>query len=369
MGATGPADATPTSLETPLATGWQIETLDVAGDVGRGTSLALDSLDRPHIAYRDQTNGALKYAVKSYTGWLIETVPGTGIPGAELSLQLDNADRPHISFGAINPDGSPIGTRYAYKDGALWHVETVEPYPTSGTSLAIQGDGRPGLAYGDPTNGTLKYACRQNGAWAVQPVDADAPAIKHLALALDPNGQPRIAFQDSNSGPTLATPLAYATWTGTAWTVATADPLSETGGWPSLKLDSAGNPHISHYTRNNWDLKYTVWTGNAWETELVYTEGIAGSFTSLMLATDDRPVITFFDLTNQSLRLARQSAAGWEFEVIDSGNRVGEYSSAVLGRNQRVHVSYYDATAGDLKYAVSHPPLLPVRVYLPLLMR
>jgi hypothetical protein len=136
-----------------------------------------------------------------------------------------------------------------------------------------------------------------------------------------------------------------------------------------LKLDSAGNPHISHYTWNNWDLKYTVWTGSAWETELVYTEGIAGSFTSLMLATDDRPLITFFDLTNQSLRLARQSAAGWEFEVIDSGNRVGEYSSAVLGRNQRVHVSYYDATAGDLKYAVSHPRLLPVRVYLPLVLR
>lgn len=369
VGAAGPVETPSTGLATPQATGWQIETLDVTGDVGRGTALALDSLDRPHIAYRDQTNGALKYAVKSYAGWLIETVPGTGIPRAELSLQLDSADRPHISFGAINLDGSPIGTRYAYKDGALWHVETVEPYSTSGTSLAIQENDEPCLAYGDSTNGTLKYACRQNGVWTVQPVDADAPAIKHLSMALDLNGQPRIAFQDSNSGPTLTTPLSYASWTGTDWTIATADPLSETGGWPSLKLDSAGNPHISHYTWNNWDLKYTVWTGSAWETELVYTEGMAGSFTSLMLANDDRPLITFFDLTNQSLRLARHTGAGWDLEIIDSGNRVGEYSSAVLSRNQRVHVSYYDATAGDLKYAVSHPPLLPVRVYLPLVLR
>ena len=40
-----------------------ITPVDVGGQVGAWTSLALDSEGRPHIAYQDVTNGALKYAV------------------------------------------------------------------------------------------------------------------------------------------------------------------------------------------------------------------------------------------------------------------------------------------------------------------
>ena len=36
-----------------LASGWQIEVVDSAGDVGLYSSLALDSNGNPHIAYFD----------------------------------------------------------------------------------------------------------------------------------------------------------------------------------------------------------------------------------------------------------------------------------------------------------------------------
>jgi hypothetical protein len=39
-----------------------IETIDSEGDVGRFTSLAIDSLDYPHISYYDNSFGDLKYA-------------------------------------------------------------------------------------------------------------------------------------------------------------------------------------------------------------------------------------------------------------------------------------------------------------------
>ena len=44
------------------SSGWHIEVVDTAGDVGWYTSIELDSLGLPHISYYDWTNGDLKYA-------------------------------------------------------------------------------------------------------------------------------------------------------------------------------------------------------------------------------------------------------------------------------------------------------------------
>ena len=46
----------------PLQAGWLIQTVDSADWVGEYTSLALDSSGFPHISYRDETNGDLKFA-------------------------------------------------------------------------------------------------------------------------------------------------------------------------------------------------------------------------------------------------------------------------------------------------------------------
>jgi hypothetical protein len=50
-----------TSPDGGSALSWHIESVDTAGDVPYGTSIALNANGYPHISYYDWTNGDLKY--------------------------------------------------------------------------------------------------------------------------------------------------------------------------------------------------------------------------------------------------------------------------------------------------------------------
>ena len=139
---------------------WIIETVDSQDDVGQQNSLALDSSDRPHIAYNDVTNEDLKHASWNETGWRIEVVDsggdtGLGLYGREPSIALDDLDRPHIAYWGI-------GTMYAWWNVLGWqseHVDTVPSGPISIT-IALNSSGYPRMSYNYWGLAELRYAVR-----------------------------------------------------------------------------------------------------------------------------------------------------------------------------------------------------------------
>jgi hypothetical protein len=70
--------------------------LDSNGDVGKFPSIAVDSQDNLHVAYYDNGNQELKYALHNGTSWDISTLDESG--GMYPSVTIDSNDNIYISY-------------------------------------------------------------------------------------------------------------------------------------------------------------------------------------------------------------------------------------------------------------------------------
>ena len=134
------------------------EFVDQADDVGKYSSLKIDSGGNICISYYDIENKTLKYAVKKVgLAWSSSTIDSFGNVGQYTSLQIDSNDNPHISYY----DASNGRLKYAYKEGSSpWTIEVVDEEGTVGqySSLALDENAHPHISYYDADNGDLKYA-------------------------------------------------------------------------------------------------------------------------------------------------------------------------------------------------------------------
>ena len=216
---------------------YECEIVDSGEKVGKYTSIALDSSDRPRIAYYDQANDALMYAFEYGGNWTIRKILPTN-SGQFASLYVDgnNSDLTHIA----HYDGSNGKLGYAVYVGSggncgfdssstqfQWQCDWIdESVGTSthpkGVSLAVDAANNPVIAY-------------QSGA-SVLKVARPASALNQLI---------------GNCGP--ATP--FFSWQ--------CDPISfgitiTQGDYISLAVNSAGLATIAYYgnsTATDGDLK------------------------------------------------------------------------------------------------------------------
>jgi len=278
------------------------ESINISNNYGTSVygSLCLDSSGNAHITWSDGTSGHNDIYYLKWNGlaWVdsdgsgqesinISNTRGTSYP----SISLDSWGNPHIAWRNY-VSGTNYDIYYLEWNGAAWvdadgsGQESINISTNSGNSgapsLYLDNRGSPHIAWDDDTSGNFEiYYLKWNGTeW----VDADGSGRDKInipdnngesvypSLCLDSLGNPHIAWNCDILG-THA--IYYLKWNGTEWV--DADGVGQESinvsnnigccSYPSLRLDSFGNPHIAwdnYYALGTYEIYYLEWNGTKW---------------------------------------------------------------------------------------------------------
>lgn len=292
----------------------------------------MDSQGHPHISYLAYSGVDLKYAYHDGTMWHIETVDSAGYVGHFNSIALDTADQPHIAyFDETNAD-----LKYTYFDGTDWHIETVDSAGNTGgyPSLALDGAGRPHISYAaNWPDAELRYAWHDGNTWLFDAVDSSGLGQYggESGLALDAAGRPQIAYYDDTPGE-----LRYAFYDGNDWQIEIVDNSGDVGSHLALALDALGQPHMSYYDSTNGDLEYAL-------PACTPVEGADFTWDPLTPTVGQEVAFTATITTTPELRVEWVTGVG--------GSWNGESIAIVLDAAGYPHISYHSAGRAAVEYA------------------
>jgi hypothetical protein len=304
-----------------------------------GASLAVDSLDRPHVAYSDM-DGGVKHGLKTDTAWGIELVDASCSSPCEVDLAIDSIDNPQLAYADLTKEW----LRYARWTGSDWSVETVESEGVrGGVSISVDSLGNPHIAYahGFGANSSVRYAFRMETGWIHHIVDA-TPQSGLTDIAVDSFDEPHIAYTVFP-----ANEVKYA-HRGRDWTVSTVSPPGTEAVIPSIAVDAQNSPHIAFSGKGQY---YANLEDGMWITEEVSSEII--SWSSLALDSLGGPHLALVPGPEGNLTYAFRKGAEWKFETIAAETN-GNFLRLVFDSSDVPHIAFIDGMA--LKYAARRAP-------------
>ena len=127
---------------------WIRETID-PNVIAYNIAIVLDPFDNPHVSYYDTVNDDLWYAFRSGSTWTNILVADTGDVGEFNDIAIDSLGRVHIVYRDETPGAQRL--MYAYYDLTQWHYSevvsgfTAAQYP----SIAVDYRGAPHIVYSD----------------------------------------------------------------------------------------------------------------------------------------------------------------------------------------------------------------------------
>jgi hypothetical protein len=313
---------------------------------GTYSDIVYDKQGRLHLAYYDRDAQMLKYTVRSTNGkWSpVETVDNIPLHGFNPSIALDGNGHPGIAY----TDANNGDLMYAFNDGSAWSVQDADAPGSTGhyPSLAFARFDLPFISYYDKTHGALKLATIDEGKWKLATIDSGDIGTRDVGrysqIVLDPSRPTAskwgIVYEDTGGGRYLY--ALQGTIHGgvqkNSYTIFEVGKAPKLGGYTSLAYDSANRPTVSYYDSSITGLKFAKSSGDTFNginftASTVVSKGAVGYYASLYYDASARPNILFFNRDKSKVQKATFSSNAWAIVDLATGGR-------------EIHVAQYNGT-------------------------
>lgn len=294
-------DATAGDLKLTLCTSSDCifrteRTLDTAGDVGAGTSVAIDPTSGfPVVAYHDLTNRDLKLyrcTTADCASGVAAAIVTAGDVGRNPNLAIRSDGRIYVSYR----DDTTAGVRVATAASAAGPWTTGAAAGGSDEALVTVGPvpQSPVLYFADPVDRLTRRACASDTCdlGTNTPLGANAEGSRP-SLAIMPNGNPLISHRHVGTGAQLAT-VCTAPDCATR-TLVTLDAAAGAGARSIALATDASAPYVLYRVDGPQAIASARCdaTACATITRRIATNGTAAYAARVALRPDGRPVVVY----------------------------------------------------------------------------
>jgi hypothetical protein len=305
---------------------FQLEKVDARTFGGVYASIATGSDGVLHLTYFEHAEDRLMYARHAQGRWSFEPIrPWSITLSSFLKVAMGPGNTPWVLYSRGNS-----GLDFMRRTPAGWVSERVLEHVPRGTDFATDAFGHAHLCFTRPDGG-LGHGIRRGDRWTFQDVDTNLNAGTACSIAVDGRGRPHIAYYQRDAGD-----LRYAAWDGTAFQLTTVDTggTADVGSSLSLALNAQGQPRIAYYDLTTRDLKYAVAGPGGWTVRTVLTTGSVGRSPALTLDTQGRAFVAFWNETAYGVHYAREGATGWTTGPFDDRDNAIREETSVAANAQ-----------------------------------
>ncbi|CAN5374418.1 hypothetical protein BH09PLA1_BH09PLA1_37860 [soil metagenome] len=289
---------------------------NTVGGNSAASDIAYDSEGILHLAYFDAQIDSIRYATRDVTGrWSRTQIVDTSDAqvGVQLSIAVDSTGKPGIAYF----DNTNSDLKYAHFDGSSWIVETRDANKSVGQSpsLTYNRYGDPVIAYYRKSGGDLKVQTLDAGAnWVKYDVDSEDDVGEWASASVAQDADViAVAYGDKTNGD-----LKYARFADGAWTIFTVDDLPGGAAYVDLNIHN-NQAFIAYQDLQNGDLKFAKRENSAFQTEVVYTPGLTGQFANLIFDSKNNAHIAFYSKSKNFVYEATGSFGSWRVSKAANG--------------------------------------------------
>lgn len=314
------------------------ETADTAADATPSfCAIALDSTGKAHICTYKYDTQDLRYSTNASGAWASELVDTTGNVGQNCSIALDSGDRVHIAY----QNDTTFRTMHA--QGVAGGPWTLDVLGNRGhTAIVIDANDKVHIAH---ARQRVYYSSNVTGTWTTQTL---TPRGSYVDINVLDSGEVFIAHDANNT----EGDVGFTTNASGSWETRWLDTAEDVAGHLAMAMDRYQGVHILYEGPSPQRLRYVVDRSRQWvRTKVEETVGVFERDSSVAVDHRGRTHVAYTKSTYTGLRLARQHGATWQYEDLDAGE--AQFLCLRSDDHGDLHLIYGRPTTTELVYATN----------------